>query len=75
MPPDPLPDVRVGQLWQEIDPRFPDLPPRRVVHVDSDLVLLLCANEKHVSACVRKRFNGRRGGYRLVQDVETDNAT
>ena len=75
MPPKPLPDVRVGQLWQEVDPRFPDLQHRRVMHVSSDLVLLTCANEKRVSVCSRKRFNGRRGGYRLVQDVEPDNAT
>ena len=60
--------VRIGQKWRELDKRFPHLPAREVVGIDGGKVLLMRSDGRHAK-CDPERFNGRNGGYVLVEDV------
>lgn len=66
-------EVKIGQIWQENDRRFPDAPLRRVLKFLDDSVMLENTTGKSVGrrAFVSiARMNGKLGGYRLIQEVE-----
>ena len=67
-------EVKVGQIWQEVDPRhFVD---RRVVSIDvigggtTGYVYTVGVDTGVKTRCNIKRFHGKRGGYRLVKDAQ-----
>lgn len=68
--------IREGQIWQEVDPRFPNLVHKKVLGFDPDGKVLLRPVEmfSRTTRAKPERFNGKRGGYRLVSDVSTENA-
>jgi hypothetical protein len=65
-------EVRIGQVWEEVDPRF-------LRHVTvREIGSILVSNEPSIeiegptgklTKARLSRFNGKRGGYRLVKDV------
>jgi hypothetical protein len=63
--------VKVGQVWEEVDPRFD--PPRtvKVEAIDEVAGKAVIRSNPLTSATRAKlsRFNGKRGGYKLVKDV------
>jgi hypothetical protein len=63
--------IREGQLWQEVDPRFPELPHKRVLGFSPEGKVLLKPDGifTRVTKAKPERFNGKRGGYRLIEDV------
>lgn len=82
-------ELRLGQKWQEVDPRFPDAPLRQIVEISSpfamdkfgggkiegvrNVVLLNLATNRSTTAKTHTnkgapRFNGKRGGYRLIHE-------
>lgn len=64
-------EIKIGQYWQEVDPRFPDLPLKKVIGFESGKVILVTEGifSRKTKAKV-ERFNGKRGGYRLIRDVD-----
>jgi hypothetical protein len=60
--------VRVGQKWREKDKRFPGMPHREVVGIEGGKVLLKRPDGR-VAKCDPRRFNGKNGGYELVEDA------
>lgn len=66
--------VRVGQIWQEVDPRFPDAPHKEVRGFSDDGRVIIGPVDRLDGArkAKRDRFNGKRGGYRLIKDVDHD---
>lgn len=80
----PAPEIRIGQVWQEVDPRFTHLPLRTVEHIGPiykhkasrnrvievrDVTMRAGASQR-ISIGRSDRFNGKRGGYVLVKDVQ-----
>ncbi|SCB30762.1 hypothetical protein [Rhizobium lusitanum] len=65
-------EIKIGQVWQEIDPRFPNMPPKTVVGFEEGKVLLSTGGlfGKRKTKAKPERFNGKRGGYRLIKDTE-----
>jgi hypothetical protein len=63
--------IREGQIWQEVDPRFPELPHKRVLGFSPEGKVLLKSDGifTRVTKAKPERFNGKRGGYRLIEDV------
>ena len=73
--------IKEGQIWREVDPRFYRFA--RVVHVLEEgrrsiaIRTVLETGAHHweysgssrLSWVNRERFNGKRGGYELVEDV------
>lgn len=71
-------EIKVGQIWQEVDPRQ-----QRFVRIESTLMrdavsirtvtlrdgTWTDAPRSRVSHPSRARFSGKRGGYKLHQDV------
>lgn len=80
------PEIKVGQHWQEVDPRYSALPIRVVVHIGEpyerkdlrtgvrrevrSVMLGYVGGMQKTTTTRSDRFNGKRGGYRLVKDVE-----
>lgn len=62
-----MPEIKLGQIWRELDPRFE----RRVEIVgcwpgDPHVTIVTVGAEKRVPRqAKRSRFNGKRGGYEL----------
>ena len=70
-------DIKVGQIWQEVDPRHP----RFVLILDNStwknhvrITTIVKEEEGWVASsgratlANRKRFHGKRGGYQFVED-------
>jgi hypothetical protein len=70
----PKPEIREGQIWQEVDPRFPNLVHKEVLGFDSDGRVLLrpVGMFSRTTLAKPERFNGKRSGYRLISDVPSD---
>lgn len=74
----PLPDVRVGQVWEDNDSRSKGRT-FRVTSVEGDVVVVenltrtgggsLLPGAKRVNRIQRKRFKPTSTGYRLREDV------
>jgi hypothetical protein len=66
-------ELRVGQIWQEVDPRF-EAPHKEIRgFTDDGKVVLGPPNRSNGTTKAQpKRFNGKRGGYRLIKDVAPD---
>jgi hypothetical protein len=64
------PVLRIGQLWQEVDPRF-EAPHKEIRGFTDDgrVVIGPVHRLDGATTAQRKRFNGKRGGYRLIKDV------
>jgi hypothetical protein len=74
--------IKVGQQWQEVDPRGGTLV-KRVVHISEPYmhkgtrnrtyevrdVMLQTGQSQRTTIARSDRFNGKRGGYKLVRDV------
>ncbi len=66
-------EIKVGQIWQDADPRF--VRKVMVVKVLPDSIWVqgigIAGNGKAlpIRAAKRARFNGKRGGYMLVEDA------
>ena len=62
-------EIKVGQEWEEVDPRYS----RRVKVLEvreGEVKSVRVANSTGRSTWASKaRFNGKRGGYKLVRDV------
>lgn len=67
-------EIKIGQIWQEVDPRFPNLPHKHVIGFDDDgRVIMTTTGAFQRKTKVRKdRFNGKRGGYALISEVGHD---
>ena len=70
-----MPDLRIGQTWQEVDPRYPNLPLKTIIAFEPDgrVVLTTDGPSPRKTKAKPERFNGKRGGYRLIEQ-ETPNA-
>lgn len=61
-------EIKTGQLWEEVDPRFS----RQVVVLEivsltqPKGVLIMNAQNQRKNWASASRFNGKRGGYRLL---------
>ena len=62
--------IEIGQKWREKDKRFPNLPVRTVVGFDARGRVLLTRPNGRTSSCDPKRFNGKTGGYELVEKTD-----
>ena len=76
------PEIKVGQIWQEVDPRFPDrfirvesvrdwgkgIGIRRVVKSED---MWVEAPRSRSANAKTERFNGKRGGYRLIEEPQS----
>lgn len=72
-------DIKVGQIWKEVDNRFTRLV--RVVRVDDigfiDIQTIFSStdssitkdNPGKITISNRKRFNGKHGGYKLIPEI------
>ncbi len=66
-------EIRIGQIWREVDPRFERLV--EIVEVTANAVRGIKIKTISVDGKPRKsstwvskgRFNGKRGGYELTQ--------
>jgi len=63
--------IKIGQLWREVDPRFPNMPLIEVRGFSDDGRVIIGSpnNNGHSRKAQSKRFNGKRSGYKLVEDV------
>ena len=68
-------DVKVGQIWREVDPRFnryvqvieiANQSIRSIKIATIDLATNALGRKNWAS---RERFNGKRGGYELHRDI------
>lgn len=65
-------EIKIGQVWQEVDPHFPNLPHKTVVGFDDGKVIISTSGLfNRTTKAKPERFNGKRGGYRLIKDVES----
>lgn len=66
-----MPDIKIGQVWQEVDPRFENLPLRKVIGFAEDgrIILDYISGDSRKTKAKPERFNGKRGGYKLIKDV------
>lgn len=69
MPADTPTTIKIGQKWREKDRRFPSLPIREVVGFDTDGRVLLMRPDGRAAKCDPRRFNGKNGGYELVEEA------
>jgi len=64
--------IKVGQIWQEVDPRFVG-PHKTVAGFDPDgkvqLSVQVGVGKVRITKAKPERFNGKRGGYQLIKDV------
>lgn len=62
--------IQVGQIWQEIDPRF-DAPHKEVrgFAEDGRIIIGSVGRPERTTKAKPERFNNKRSGYRLIQDV------
>lgn len=60
----------VGQIWQEIDPRFPSLPHKKIIGFEPDgrVILVTEGPSPRKTRAKPERFHGQRGGYRFIGD-------
>ncbi len=70
----PQPEVKVGQIWKENDPRFERFIRVTYVRADSITIIRVHADGLHFkgafhTCAMPKRFNGNRGGYVIHQDI------
>ncbi|MOA50940.1 hypothetical protein D3C78_1740210 [compost metagenome] len=59
-------EIKVNQLWEEVDPRF-----RRrvkVVGFCEETGKVKIESGGKVTKAKRERFNGKRGGYKFIAD-------
>lgn len=67
-------EIRVGQIWREVDPRLYRHVEVIKVHDGEIKSVLICAVNPVTRERGRKtwaskgRFNGKRGGYALIQE-------
>lgn len=67
-------EIKSGQIWEEVDPRY--TPLRRievleVVSVTGPKGVRIKSPSGRVVWASAERFNGKRGGYRLAADQPT----
>ena len=64
-------EIKVGQEWEEIDPRYKTPTKKYIVavHEHSELVTISNVQNGRTTIAMLKRFNGKRGGYRLVKEA------
>ncbi len=66
-----MPEIKPGQIWEEVDPRYTLLRRIEVLELVSVTgpkgVRIKSPNGRVVWASA-ERFNGKRGGYRLAAD-------
>lgn len=63
-------ELKIGQVWQEIDSRASIRPKVMIVGLDGERVQLQnSALNGRLTWAKRARFNGKHGGYRLIKDV------
>ena len=64
-------EIKIGQVWEEVDPRH--IWQRRVIGFgtlkNAGKVQLRGIESGRVSYARPDRFNGNRGGYRLVEEL------
>jgi len=64
-------EIKIGQIWQEVDPRFEELPHKVVIGFeDGKVVISPIGIFARKTKAKPERFNGKRGGYRLIKDSE-----
>lgn len=63
-------EIKVGQKWEEQDPRNPRKV--QVLAVEPERIKITCVSYESYSAPARwvkrQRFNGKRGGYSLLTE-------
>lgn len=64
-----MPEIKSGQIWEEVDPRY--TPLRRievleVVSVTGPKGIRIKSHSGRTVWASAERFNGKRGGYRLA---------
>ncbi|MGJ4857020.1 hypothetical protein ACN6KF_003004 [Labrys sp. La1] len=63
-------EIKIGQIWREVDPRYPNLPQKVVLGFENGKVVLATAGIfTRKTKAQPERFNGKRGGYQLIKDV------
>ena len=64
-------EIKVGQVWEEVDPR--QIWQRKVLGFgtlkNAGKVQLVGTDSGRISYALLGRFNGKRGGYRLVKEA------
>lgn len=63
-------EIREGQIWQEVDPRYPNAVHKRVCGFDAQgkIILQPVGIAGRVTRAKPERFNNKRGGYRLISE-------
>lgn len=65
------PAIKVGQHWKECDPRFERTV--EIIAIDEKQTIrpiqIRGLQSGRTAYADRKRFNGKRSGYKLVQDI------
>ncbi len=56
-------EIRIGQKWREVDPRFSRIVDVIAIDEENQKVQIQWVRKSWASA---KRFNNKRGGYELV---------
>jgi len=69
--PQPETTIRIGQIWQEVDLRFPNAPHKEVRGFTDDGRVVIGPLDRldRATKAQRKRFNGKPGGYRLIREA------
>jgi len=64
-------EIKIGQVWQEIDSRPGTAFHRTVVGIapDGRVILGYAHGSRLTTKAKPERFNGKRGGYQLIKDV------
>lgn len=60
-------ELRAGQIWKEVDPRF--LREFEIVSFDTTSVRLRGLATNRVTSAQLRRFNGKRSGYEFVREA------
>jgi hypothetical protein len=60
-------EIKIGQVWQEVDPRFTG-PHKTVIGFAEDGRVITTTGAKTTKS-KRERFNGKRGGYKLIREA------
>lgn len=71
-----IPEIKVGQQWREVDPRFTRIVEILAVGTGTirpiKLRTILFGGSEFIGRATyanRERFNGKRGGYALVKEA------
>jgi hypothetical protein len=65
-------DLKIGQVWQKVDPRYANLPHKTIIGFAPDGRVILesgAEQTRRTNKAKPDRFHGKRGGYQLIKDV------